>query len=391
MRTAGMFNSAIVVISASLFCAGCGLDSAPGHAARLDGEQTTISSVETDPTCPDWGCGTNSATVGDGVVFDELDGSGLDTGAVRITRATRYGQAVELHVVRHSLFAVATDGSESVYTYSQLNDTLIELTGTTSNGEVRSYELRIDSVSDRHRFWSGKSDVVPSYRISSRPKDNNTGIRMPICKVSLPPGEVPSGSEHDAIVFEGDHYDAGAKTVTDSSSTTRFRLACVGTAPAKLHLMRHTRAGGWTQNEEVEPGGLPSFYTPVASRQAMLKMFTADYCGTGRSFTVDGRPLKYGDKNRWYPGTPTLLSQGELLPGDGVLEALWDENGALCLEEPRLAFPPSTQTTPPIEPVSRPDVEQECAGRHDLPRCTGPAGLLSSGTEVVWHVISALP
>jgi len=368
---------------------------------------TTESGVE--PICAPWGCGTNSATVGDGVVFDELDGSGEpDARGVRIVKAKLGTKPVRLHVHRHTLSAIEDDGTS--HEGLALRGMIIELNAVTKSGDNRSYELTIEDVSPDPTgrrpgaltFWAGAPEQIPSYRILSRPLGSDC-TRAPICKINLPLGEpVPPGLEHDAIVFEGDHYDPGAKTVSDVYSKTRFNLACAGAAPAKMHLMRHTQAGGWTDDGHVDSHGYPPYYTTLEQRRAMLKMFTADFCGTGTSFTRDGQPLKYGDANGWYPMTP-MLSGSMLPPSAGTIEALWDENGAVCLDQPRRALIPSMSSTVPAVAVTRVDVENECTARTDLPAssdppyphllkpCTGSDGLLTTGTMPIWHVISALP
>jgi hypothetical protein len=69
--------------------------------------------------------------------------------------------------------------------------------------------------------------------------------------------------------------------------------------------------------------------TTLFNLAAMLKMLTADYCGTGRSYTVDGQPLKYGDSNHW-------CSQPPIIPSAVCsIEALWAEKGAVCVDTPR--------------------------------------------------------
>jgi len=323
MCTFRLSNPTAVVAVAVLLHSGCSIDFDLEQAPRPDGEQNTISSLDTDPSCPIWGCGTNSATVGDGVVFDELDGSGADTDGISIANAMRLGQPVVLRVVRQSLYAIATDGTRAVYSGKELKNTTFELTGTTSSGVRSTYVLTIRDVrtnesNPRLVFWAGEPGVVPFYLIQSQRKSRD-GTVSNICKVNLQPGEaIPPGLEHYAVVFAGDHYDARAKTVTDIDSNTLFRLACAGTASAKMHLMRHTRAGAWTDDNHVDINGNPPYYTTSAFRQAMLKMFTADYCGKGRSFTRDGQPLNYGDKNLWYPHTPNLQG-GKLDPSDGVI------------------------------------------------------------------------
>ncbi|MCA9700567.1 MAG: hypothetical protein KC431_23780, partial [Myxococcales bacterium] len=55
---------------------------------------------------------------------------------------------------------------------------------------------------------------------------------------------------------------------------------------------------------------------------------TADYCGTGHSYTADGTPMDWENQG------------GTVVPGGpGDLEAYWNANGALCLDQPRLVDP----------------------------------------------------
>jgi hypothetical protein len=182
-------------------------------------------------------------------------------------------------------------------------------------------------------------------------------------------------TDHYAIAFAGDHYDALHKTVEDTAlGTTLFNLACAGTAPAKMHLMRHTNAGADVMDAlgVLHRGVYP---TIPQQRQAMLKMFTADYCGTGHAFTVDGQPLRYGDAKHWYPETPTpgVLAS----PAIRSIEAEWTPDGVACLDMPRLF---------PIVDLHK--VHCECPDK-PLPPCRGPAGVV--GWEARFHVISANP
>jgi hypothetical protein len=58
-------------------------------------------------------------------------------------------------------------------------------------------------------------------------------------------------------------------------------IACVGEAAAKMKLM------------DFHPHG--NRQASVAERQATLRMITADYCGTGHSFTVNGTQVAWRD------------------------------------------------------------------------------------------------
>jgi hypothetical protein len=360
----------------------------------------TTTARRSEPTCPEWGCGTNSPTVGDGFVFDELDSSGAPVGPhhIKISNPTLGGQPVQLNVERH--FLSAKDDKGVTYDLRGLIGTTFTLNAVTGSGESSSYELVIaDVVYDDStlpngvphnsvlHFWAGVSEPVPYYRIVVLPLPGDNSKPKSICKASSEP--LWEAVTDYAIAFSGDHYDASAKTVTSTGEgSSLFNLACAGAAPAKMHLMRHTDAGSYVAApDRFHPR--QDYPTKIAQRQAMLKMFTADYCGTGRSFTVDGQPLSYGDRKHWYLDTPTILSGGVLAPSGSTMEALWNETGAVCLDMPRPALVPMD----PIMPVSRREVEGECrCGGHSLPPCTGSGGALSSGSgaEVSdWHVISA--
>ncbi len=59
--------------------------------------------------------------------------------------------------------------------------------------------------------------------------------------------------------------------------------------------------------------------------QACTRMIRADYCGDGRAHTVPGRIIMiYDRRSRW----PDMQY--------GSFEAIWDENGAICLNKSRV-------------------------------------------------------
>lgn len=101
-------------------------------------------------------------------------------------------------------------------------------------------------------------------------------------------------------------------------------IACVGEAAAKMKLM------------DFHPQGRRG--ASVGERQATLRMITADYCGTGESFTLTGTPVAWRDN----------LSRIKPPSGEEVLEALWDEDGAICLDTPRVAARATVEAACPI-------------------------------------------
>jgi hypothetical protein len=334
-----------------------------------------------DPGCPEWGCGMNSPTLADGVVFDELDSSmaQVDRHGIKIVSATQGGHDVQLHIDRHFITALATDGSGMEYDGYGLIGTVVKLD---KNGT--SYQLLIDDFQPQAlTFWAGDTkEPVPFYRIQV---ELPSGQFTPICMPDRPLEKVWGPVEHHAIAFTGDRYVPEQKTVTDAArGTPWFNLACAGTATAKMHLVRHTNAGAWTAAtwhtgmDVLDPGA--PFHTDVGQRQAMLKMYAADYCGGGTAFTVDGQPLLYDDARHWYVPPDGVFrltenSDGTLSPPGAALEALWTPNGAMCVSALRL--------------VSRSIVP--CLNTNPRPACTtamvrqwvvNPGGV---------HVISANP
>jgi hypothetical protein len=269
-----------------------------------------------DPVCDPWGCGANSATLGDGIVFDELDLSGAPSSAgvsiLSVSAPTGVGPAwigvvgAELHV---------KDGAGADLAHSAALGTSIWLAGGGSLFELKLLEI------DEIPFWAiPEVGIVETYRFGFRRWDEPQNKFHDICKATKEPRVLPGVTRH-ALVFQGDHYDTNLKTVQETMpGDTRFNISCMGTAPAKLHFLRHTAAGG-----------LDGYTTSVDQRQAMLKMLVADYCGDGKPHTVDGQPLNYMDARRAYPEPPL---DGSTL-NSALIESVWKSSGALCLSRQR--------------------------------------------------------
>lgn len=316
---------------------------APDAATRGTGTVTSAL-VGGGADCPEWGCGTNSPTIGDGVVFDELDSSATleDAHGIKIKSAILDdGNPVDLHVVRDRLSANRRKDPSRLLSDDELKRITITL-AVRRPTEYLEFELRIQDINLQIlSYWAGPHEVVPAYLINARQTVPAVTQFEHVCRVTATSTTEPQwrNASYYALMFTGDRYDPAAKTVRDAEpGTTWFNLACAATAPAKMHLMRHTNAGA---------GAGGAFATSVAQRNAMLKMFTADYCGDGNNtapdgtmYTVDGQPLLYGDSNHWYappPGVPvfTVATDGSLSPAGTTMEALWTASGAACLTTPR--------------------------------------------------------
>lgn len=150
--------------------------------------------------------------------------------------------------------------------------------------------------------------------------------------LSVCPGSLPN--EAVVTLIRGETYDRAQKTV-QPAQLGWFTLACADEAVFKMKRMNYG------PNAYFNNTGMPA---SVAQRQATLKMITADYCGNGNSYTVQGTPLI------WIDAAHTVGPEKVQTPNQR--EAFWDENGALCLDTPRFA--------------AKSDVKDEC----ELPACS---------------------
>ncbi|MEO7731123.1 MAG: ADYC domain-containing protein [Kofleriaceae bacterium] len=139
----------------------------------------------------------------------------------------------------------------------------------------------------------------------------------------------------EAVVFEGDRVNAGAKEMAKPADDRWFNLGCAGHTLSKLRLTHNT--------VHSQAPALPRAWE---QRQATLKMLVADYCGGGTAFTVAGQPLV------WKGGAVDYVSSPR------VFEARWTEAGAACLYQPRLMFP--TPLGLKLFPDIRKAIDAEC-------------------------------
>lgn len=178
------------------------------------------------------------------------------------------------------------------------------------------FTIRIASVRNQVKFTVGAPDVIESYVMQWRDPGANPSAGKGLCNspVSDKSAELLDLHNDETVVFEGDRVDEGALTMTQAANDDWFNFGCAGHTLAKLYLTRST--------VHTQPTA------DWALRQAMLKMFTADYCGVGRPFTLAGEPIAFkGGLFPQYPAGITITT----------LDARWNQNGATCLYDPRLA------------------------------------------------------
>jgi hypothetical protein len=223
-----------------------------------------------------------------------------------------------------------------------------------------TYKITITAVNPHHPFWAScpgcTNTEFPVYDFTAT--NLADGCDVEFCQPGLSQdseGQVKnlSGS---AVIFRGDFYD-DAYTVRTTPPADYdddvFNIACLGTAISKLHLFRHTSAS------RVQPSDPPP--PVVAQRQALLRLLTADYCGIGHPFTVDGTPIRLGFNSSLAPTEPSLFALNATSSIDSI-DALWTGDGATCIGTPRLEA---------SAPGILGEIQTTCqAALHPLPACT---------------------
>lgn len=145
--------------------------------------------------------------------------------------------------------------------------------------------------------------------------------------------------------IRGETYDREEKHVENIGSEW-LTIACANEAAYKTKWLGY----GPTSYD-------PNNLTPVDwhKRNATLKMVTADYCGDGVSYTATDTAVAWSD------------AAGTIVQAGVASEAVWTEDGALCLDATRI-------------PAMMALVEEAC----DIPTCA-EIGPKAQSEEVVWR------
>ena len=296
-------------------------------------------------SCPDWGCGENAATVDGNLFFHELNLCGAPNSAgLRVTDflgpAPKGGGAREHYklvvqgdsIVAEPLHQTAPP-SQRLTGHALVGSTLVVVPSAGVFGPPpKQIDVAIAGVGTTD-YWADPGAKVPTYLLawsasitkgvplcgqpSPQPLPGTPGTIGPPQPPVLPPDwrDRVGDDATIAIVFTGDRYDAKQKLVTlEKPPSCWINIACAGSAAAKMHLLRHTTAGSDAAHTTTQP-----------QRQAMLKMITDDICGTGQSFTVNREKVFYEDMHPWIPFPSAPRS----------IESMWNERGAMCLDEAR--------------------------------------------------------
>ena len=276
-----------------------------------------------DGTCPEWGCGSNSPKL-ELVDFHELHERDVpNVAGFRIKSFQKeypVGSGIwrsywpEVH--HGKLRAVTRSLTLPMVTWQ--NADVVGMRFVIENAAGQVIHMYVDGI-DAVPFWSHPPNwTIPDGRLAYTYElrwiypGSAMRRRLPVCGAST---EADGIYPFNAVLFEDDRIDADALRVVGDDASHWFNIGCKGHTLAKMHLLGHTKAGGHYM------GATPT----LNQRTAMLKMLSGDYCGLGDPFTVAGVELEWKDAQRWYDNVTSPR-----------LEARWDENGATCLNTPRI-------------------------------------------------------
>ncbi|MDQ3370675.1 MAG: ADYC domain-containing protein [Myxococcota bacterium] len=334
-----------------LVLAGCALEDAP---------EPTTSAVEQQLRCGDWMCGSNSPEI-ENLGIAELNIRGLpNANGFRLLQLDKNGITYRTYVTGGELRATSLDGA------SQLGGD--QLTGATlrvkHDASELKYDIRIANVS-KTLYWARLNGATHSTRTYRLEWSLSTQVGEKqwknICSEAGTADPLVMDPFH-AVLFEGDRIVASDKVV-GSVDSDWFNIGCAGHALAKLHLTAHT-----------EGARARGFATSLVERTTMLKMLTADYCGTGRPFTVAGVDLTWKDHRGWMVFDPALAP----------VEARWTAAGAACLNKPRLVANPTQLGTDQFGSSA----QLEAAITKECPNGRPPTCAV---TRTSYHLISGNP
>ena len=269
-------------------------------------------------------CGTNSPHLAQ-YAFHELDASGQhrNDAGVQVLALYKWGVPFTPAVRGDHLVALDAHG-DVVWSGDDLIGTYLHLEVKTGEG-LQQFRLQIDDVEHDLALWVDDADEdLEAYELSWRELNGQMVTTRPLCNLP-PPVIVQDGLEYypnpnATIFYTGDRYDAATKRVTATTAAATadwFNIACAGSVLAKMHLNRYTTASV-----------RPTHSTTPAERNDLLAMYTANVCGTGQSYTVNGTDIRWTGTNGW-----NAYDQ----PSPAVaLEGVWGDGRAQCIDTFRI-------------------------------------------------------
>jgi ADYC domain len=341
-----------------------------------------LSVVEAYVLCHEADCGVNNDYMG-GYFSDLRFGDENDQGftLTSFTNPNWGPLTARLDVFNDRFIPVEANGA--LMTSEEVVGTVLHLTDKAGV----AWELLIRGIHTDARFWALPTPYqIQTYAIGYRkagtfnPAEHDGYWQF--CRNEELPGDDDVMS--DALAFEGERYDAETKAIETSSvggfnqPPAWFNLSCLGSAPAKMFMVRETQA---SSNDATD---LVNIETKFDERRAFLNAWTGNYCGDGVSFTRTGERLQIRDSKNW------------LIPEWGwkdfatwekrtfrTYEAAWNKTGAICLDEPRRADSDAGVYE---------EIQDHCKAvrGHRIPRCTDGNSKLPAWPKTA-HILTVNP
>lgn len=318
------FGLGAALISCAILTIGCDSETLPDDEVSARGFQFGGG-------CSGWDCGYNAAEV-NGRSLSELNLDGATTSS-----GVRYMGL--LSPLGLSGWTLSVDGGELVATKNGEERRGAQLVGfklLVRMPVLGLLPLTIPVTIAEYQdvdAWTATPTTMAAYKLVY------ADLEDPLNLINVCHDDLLDPALSVVTVLYGERYDEASKSVIpDQAGWLNF--ACAGSALAKLKMMNY--------GPQADFDGAGASATP-AQRQATLKMITADYCGTGQSFTANGTPLI------WENASGTVLPSPLWTPGE--TEAVWGEDGALCLDTPRLGEAALPCTLPSCDTFSVEDGE----------------------------------
>jgi hypothetical protein len=368
--------SLLLVAAIPLLVLGCAADE------RTFATPQEVQEIK-DPTCAD--CGTNGNVL-EGSSIGHL-GRGHQINNWGVTLAEFWhpnylGVALRVGVQLDRLYGI-NDANDTIAVQGyDLVDGVFEIQAAPGV----FYEVRIRAVHRDWLYWTSPATWIESYELSydgpyPSPRPTTALPSQPLC----PQIDEPWLGEHkmDAAVFEGEIYhqvDLSFEN-TPPGESGWFNIACAHSATLKQLFTRRTPLAG--------PFG--SGINDSAQRRSTLRAWTGDYCGIGESFTTTGVPLLIRDKlGTIPPDHRASWSDAKAAAGEVTYEAVWDENGAVCINDWRrrqYAKNPKVHDEDAVKAA-----QDRCAEvGHPLPSCHMLIARLPTEWQAYGKVLTAFP
>jgi ADYC domain len=315
-----------------------------GLLAACAGDPEPPELLEVAKKCKDFDCGGNSPLM-DGISIAEGNENPTvaNDDGVRVLGIVAGGNEYLLRVEGTMLLALDPDPFDAVPLLPLVDQFLVDANAAIHvhhDDTNEDYYIHFEGFhDDALHTWVAPPVPIRTYRLEWSKTEAPCSTANPcqnVCPLIAP--EHPWGvARVEAAFFEKDRYDRVNRTVTEIDDEAGwFNVACAGSAPLKMLAYRHAT---------VTSAG--KFQSGKNKRTAMLKMFGADYCGTGKAFTEIGTELRWENAPGWMD-----LDNPPPPPIDD--EAVWNQNGAVCLDTARLADHPDTEDL--VD-----EIDEECA------------------------------